>query len=271
MTRTLLMVAAAALALYVALAAFMYLTQSQQVYFPLRALDATPAARGMAYRDVYFDTADDVRLHGWFVPADAPRGALLFFHGNAGNISHRLESIQFFRELGLSVFIVDYRGYGLSEGHPDEPGTYRDAEAAWRHLREAEGLAARDIVLFGRSLGAAVAAWLAAREAPGAVILESAFTSAPDLAAELYRWLPIRRLLRFEYDTRAAVRAIRAPLLIAHSRDDEIVPFHHAERLLEAANEPKALLAMRGGHNDGFLRSGAAYRDGFRRFLDAHL
>lgn len=271
MIRSLAMFAAAALAVYLALAAFMYATQSQQLYFPLRALDTTPAAHGMPYRDVTLATADGVRLHGWLVPADEPRGVLLFFHGNAGNISHRIDSIRVFREMGLSVLILDYRGYGQSEGSPDEAGLYRDAEAAWRYLREEEGMEPGQIVLFGRSLGAAVAAWLAARENPAAVILESAFTSAPDFAAELYPWLPVRLLLRFDYDTRAALAKIRAPVLIAHSRDDEIVPFRHAERLFAAANEPKAMLEMRGGHNDGFLRSQPGYGEGLRRFVDRYL
>jgi fermentation-respiration switch protein FrsA (DUF1100 family) len=267
-TRSLLIAAAAVLAAYFALVAFVYLTQSQRLYFPLRELDTTPAAYGMDYHDVSLATADGVRLHGWYVPAPAPRGVLLFFHGNAGNISHRLDSIRIFRELGLSVFIIDYRGYGRSEGRPDEAGLYRDAQAAWRYLREEEGVAAGRIVVFGRSLGAAVAAWLAAREAPAALIVESAFTSAPDLAAELFPWLPVRHLLRFEYDTRRALAQLRAPLLVAHSRDDEIVPFAHAQRLLEAAGEPKALLEMRGGHNDGFLRSQPEYAAGLGRFLD---
>ncbi len=271
MIRALLVLAATAAALYLAAAAFLYLTQSRQIYFPLRELVTTPAAEGMPYRDVELATEDGVRLHGWFVSAERPRGVLLFLHGNAGNISHRLESIRIFRELGLSVFIIDYRGYGRSEGSPDEAGLHRDALAAWRYLREVENVPAERIVLFGRSLGAAVAAWLAAREQPGAVILESAFTSAADLAAELFPWLPVRLLLRFEYDTRAALAGVRAPVLIAHSRGDEIIPFAHARQLHAAAGEPKAMLEMRGGHNDGFLLSQPHYQDGLARFLEQHL
>ena len=194
---------------------------------------------------------------------------VLFCHGNAGNISHRLESIALFHRLGLSVLIFDYRGYGDSEGKPDEQGTYRDARAAWRHLRELRGVAGDDIILFGRSLGAAVAAWLAARERPRAVILESAFTSAASLGAEHYPWLPVDLLLRHRYDTLARVSEIRAPLLVVHSRDDEIVPFHHGRALFDAAAEPKRLLEIRGGHNDGFLASGAVYRDALAAFLAA--
>lgn len=256
---------------YAGVVVMLYLTQTRQVYFPIRDHSTTPAAYAMPYEDVWFATDDGLWLHGWFVRADEPRGALLFFHGNAGNVSHRLDSIRTFRSLGFSVFIIDYRGYGLSEGSPSEAGTYLDAQAAWRHLREAQGVEPRHIVVFGRSLGASVAAWLAARERPGAVILESAFTSARELGTELYPWLPVRWMLKFEYDTRAAVRDIHSPLLVVHSTEDRIVPFHHGQELYEAANFPKAFLAISGGHNDGFLRSRPQYEQGVGRFLDTYM
>lgn len=259
------------LAIYLAVVALMYVSQSRQVYFPVSVLATTPADYGMAYEDVRFVTDDGLRLHGWFVPADHARGVLLFFHGNAGNISHRIDSIRIFHDLGLSVFIIDYRGYGGSEGRPSEHGTYLDARAAWRHLREARGVAPDGIVVFGRSLGASVAAWLAAREQPAAVILESAFTSAPDLGAELMPWLPIRWLLHFEYDTLAAVREIRVPLLVIHSRNDEIVPFRHGREIYAAATPPKAFAEIEGAHNDGFLRSRPQYERALREFLAARL
>lgn len=263
---------AAGVAIYVAIAALMLISQSRQVYFPTRGLITTPLDHGMPFEDVSLLSDDGVALHAWFVPArEVPRGALLFLHGNAGNISHRIDSIRIFHELGLSVLIVDYRGYGRSEGRPTEAGTYGDALAAWRYLREQREVPAQQIVVFGRSLGSAVAAWLAARESVAAVILESPFTSAPDLGAELLPWLPIRWLLRFEYDTLAAVRAIDAPLLVVHSRDDEIVPFHHGKTIFDAATPPKMFLEIEGGHNDGFLRSRASYVTGLTRFLDTWL
>lgn len=272
MSGAILLALAAAVAAYALFAGLIFVGQSRQVYFPERELHTSPAAWGMPYEDVFLRTEDGVRLHGWFVPARAPaRATLLFLHGNAGNISHRLDSIRLFRALGLSVLIIDYRGYGRSEGRPDEVGTYRDAEAAWRHLRFERGVPAQEIVIFGRSLGAAVAARLAAGEQPGAVILESAFTSAPELGAELLPWLPVRLLLRFDYDTRAAVREIRSPLLLAHSPADEIVPFRHGRALFEAAREPKRFLEMRGGHNDGFLRSEPEYSAAIDAFLAQHL
>jgi len=248
----------------------LYVTQDQQLYFPTTTLQATPEDAGLSYEDVWLSSKDGLRLHGWYVPAAEAAPVLLFFHGNAGNISHRLSSIRVFHDLGLSVLIIDYRGYGQSEGRPSEPGLYQDAEAAWRYLRDERGVPAQRIVLFGRSLGAAVAARLGvtADSPPGAVILESAFTSAPDLGAELLPWMPVRRLIRVDYDTRAAVEQLRVPILIAHSVEDEVVPFSHGERLFEAAPEPKRFLTMQGGHNDGFLRSQPNYSRALAAFLD---
>lgn len=259
---------------YLGLLAAVYLGQAHLLYFPnipSRALTASPGDIGLAYEDVELTTADGVRLHGWWIPHPQPRAALLHLHGNAGNISHRLELIRIFHDLGLSVLIFDYRGYGVSEGKPDEAGTRRDALAAWRHLTEVRGIAPGDIVLHGQSLGAALAARLAGQVQPGALILESAFTSVPDLAAELYPWLPARRLARYDYATLVDLGAVRCPVLVVHSPDDEIVPYAHGRRLYEAAPGPKEFLTLRGDHNMGFLLSGRVYVDGLDRFLGRHL
>lgn len=271
MGRSLLSLAAIIAGGYALLVAFAYLTQDRMVYFPTSTLLTNPGDHGLPYEDVALVAEDGVRLHAWFVPVPDARATVLFFHGNGGNLSHRIDSLRIFHDLGLSVLILSYRGYGRSEGRPGEAGIRRDANAAWRHLREDRGIPAEQIVVFGRSLGAAVGAELAARERPGAVILESAFTSAADLAADVYPWLPVRWLIRYEYDVRGALRDIDVPLLIAHSRDDEIVPFRHARELEVAAGANTRLLEMRGGHNDGFLRTGAAYRQGLHDFLDRHL
>ncbi|MFN2349369.1 MAG: alpha/beta hydrolase, partial [Thioalkalivibrio sp.] len=244
----------------------MYFKQDGLIYLPMSALVTTPAEQGMDYEDVRVTTDDGVALHGWFVPAPDPRGVLLFFHGNAGNISHRMASINIFRDLGLSVFIMDYRGYGQSEGRPSEAGLRQDARAAWHWLTQTRAIPAQEIVVFGRSLGAAVAADLAAEHPPGALILESAFTSAADLGAEVYPWLPVRQLLRHRYELIETLPAVDAPLLIAHSRDDEIVSFEHAKRLMLVAHDRAVLLEMEGGHNDGFLRSGTRYVRGLGDF-----
>lgn len=256
---------------YVVLVAFMYLTQHRMLYLPnvpTRRLVATPADLEISYEDVQLETRDGVRLHGWWVPREEAAATLIFFHGNAGNVSHRLDSIRVFHELGLAVMIIDYRGYGSSEGRPNEEGTYLDAEAAWRHVTETRGIPPEEIVLFGRSLGAAVAAWLAAHQPAAGLIVESAFTSVPDLGQELYPFLPVRWLSRFEYPTREYVRSVSSPVLVVHSREDEIAPFHHGAAVFEAAAEPRTLLELHGTHNEAHLVSGATYRDGLEAFLN---
>lgn len=259
---------------YLGVLAAVYFGQSSLLYFPgipSRELTATPLDIGLAYENVTLTAEDGVRLHGWWVPHPQPRAAVLHLHGNAGNVSHRLELIRILHDLGLSLLILDYRGYGRSEGKPDEAGTQRDALAAWRHLTEARHFPPEAVVLHGQSLGAALAAWLAAHERPGALILESAFTSVPDLAAELYPWLPARRLTRFRYATREYLGWVRCPVLVIHSPDDEIVPYAHGQRLYEAAAGPKAFLKLRGDHNAGFLLSGRDYVNGLDAFLRQHL
>ncbi len=246
-----------------------YLMQGRMLYLaevPGRTLTMTPADAGLGYQDVYLESADRVILHGWFIAGESSQ-VLLFFHGNAGNISHRLESIRQFHALGLSVLIIDYRGYGQSEGRTTEKGIYHDANAAWRYLLEERGFNAGDIVVFGRSLGASVAARLASQHQPLALIVESSFTSVPDIAQELYPWLPARWLSRLSHATRDYIRDVRCPLLVIHSRDDEIIPFHHGEAIYSSANKPKTLLTIHGTHNDAFLRDEHTYMNGLRKFI----
>lgn len=258
---------------YVALAALLFVFQSRFVYFPEmgRADRATPADLRLPFEEVRLRTADGETLHGWFVPATQARATVLFLHGNAGSIAHRLDWLPMFRQLRLSALMIDYRGFGASSGRPSEAGTYADAEAAWRHLTEARQIPPERIVVFGESLGGAVAAHLAARTRPAALVLHSAFTSAPDLAADLYPFLPARLLTRYAYDTLAAVRELRCPLLVAHSPGDEIVPLAHGRRLYEAADVPKQWLELAGGHNDGFIFMRDGWTRRFDEFLQRHL
>jgi len=258
---------------YGLLVVVVYFMQGRMLYLadvPGRTLTMTPADVGLDYQDVSIKTTDGVMLHGWFIEGRSSR-VLLFFHGNAGNISHRLDSIRQFQGLGLSVLIIDYRGYGQSEGRTTEKGIYRDAGAAWRYLVEDRGTAAGDIIIFGRSLGASVASWLAAQYQPLGLIVESSFTSVPDIAQELYPWLPARWLSRLHHATRDYIQDVQCPVLVVHSRDDEIIPFHHGEEIFTSANEPRTLLAIRGTHNDAFIRDERAYIEGLRTFLDVTL
>jgi uncharacterized protein len=247
-----------------------FLLQPRLVYFPQveRELASTPRAAGLEFDEVWLHTADGEKLHAWWTPAANARGAVLILHGNAGNISHRLEYLAMFHKLGYATLILDYRGYGKSSGGPSEAGTYRDAEAAWQYLLETRKLKAQDVVVFGESLGGGVATWLAEKYPPRALILASTFTSVPDLGAEVYRWLPVRLLARIHYDSRERIGRIAAPLLIAHSRDDDIIPFAHGEALFAAAREPKQFLALSGGHNDGFLFTRAEWIVAVGAFLE---
>ncbi len=256
---------------YVGFAAVIFLFQSRFVYFPRRNVENTPEDIGLSYEEVFFQAADGVKLCGWFVPSKSARGTLLFCHGNAGNISHRLYSIHLFNQLHLSTFIFDYRGYGKSEGKPSEKGTYLDSEAAWQYLRQQRQVPAERIIVFGRSLGGAVAAHLASEQTPAALIIESAFTSIPDLGAKLYPFLPIRLLCRFDYNTLEYVQHAACPMLVVHSRNDEMIPFGHGRQLFEAAKEPKEFLELVGSHNDAAATSGEAYQESLQRFITRYL
>ena len=255
---------------YILLAGFLLFAQSHLIYFPdyTRHITVTPCDAGLAYESVEISTADDEALHGWFVPAPEATGTVLFFHGNAGNISHRMEYLSMLNGLGYNTFIFDYRGYGDSSGRPSEEGTYRDAEAAWDYLTNQRSILPGRIILFGESLGGAIAAWLAAREKPGLLVLASVFTSVPDVAAKLYPFLPVRLLSRFKYNTLESLNSVTCPVFVAHSPDDEIVPFEQGQALYEAAPEPRRFLELQGGHNNGFIfmrKEWAAALDGFIR------
>ncbi len=253
---------------YALLVLVVFFKQSSLLYIPGdRTIRVTPSAIGLKYEDVKFTSSDNVTIHGWFVTVENPRGVILFCHGNAGNISHRLDSLRLFAELGFSTLIFDYRGYGKSEGSPTEKGTYLDSEAAYNYLVQKRGVKPERIVLFGRSLGAAVAAHLVTREKCAALIMESGFTSVPDLGQQLYPYLPVRLLSRLSYNSEKILKTITCPILVVHSQDDEIIPFSHGWQLFEAANEPKQFLKMRGDHNNGFLITGDDYISGLSTFL----
>ncbi len=242
------------------------------VYFPERSITATPAEVGLEFSDVYLTTSDGLRIHGWHVPGES-KTTLLWLHGNAGNISNRVENIAVLSRLtGLSVMIIDYRGYGLSEGSPSEGGLYSDAEAAFEYLTSEAGLdPATDIVLFGRSLGVGVAAEMATRHPVRCVILESGFTSVIAMArATQPNWLVqvLTPMIDARYDTLSKMGLIDSPVMVVHGEQDDIVPFTMAHELYEAASEPKRFYAVRGAmHNDVYERGGTAYFQALNDFI----
>jgi len=266
-------------AVYFGFGALIYVNQDDMLYYPDisgRQLVATPKSRGMDYENVELVTSDNIKLHGWFVFSDTAAdnlntGTVLFFHGNAGNISHRLDSIELFRRLGLNVFIIDYRGYGQSMGNTSETGTYRDAEAAWRYLTKNRSIKENTIIIFGRSLGASIASWLAGKVMPAGLIVESSFSSVASMGQRFYPFLPVHLLSRFKYDTKQTIKMIDCPVLVAHSRDDEIIPYEEGIEVFNSAPEPKQFLSMHGGHNDGFMVSGSDYVGGLESFINKSL
>lgn len=256
---------------YLTICVIAFLLQKSMIYFPSRDILETPRDAGMSYEDIVLVSRDGVQISAWFIPSPKSTATLLFCHGNAGNLSHRIDSIRIFHNMGLDVLIFDYRGYGGSKGSPDEKGTYLDAEAAWNYLVEEKKISRKKIVLFGRSLGSAVAAEIAFRHGGGLLIAESAFTSIPDLGASLYPFLPVRLIARYSYDTLGKVGSIGIPKLFIHSPEDEIIPYDHGLSLFEHASEPKKFLRIRGGHNEGFLISEGSYINGIKEFIEEFL
>ena len=268
MIRRVLRLAARVLVGLVIAGALLLVFEKKLIYFPTRAHDATPAGLGLAHEEVELVAGDGVRLHGWFLPAKGSRLTVLLFHGNAGNISHRLDRALLMQlRLKVDTFLLDYRGYGRSEGSPDEAGTYEDARAAYRWLA-ARGTSPERLVLFGESLGSAVATQLATEVASRALVLESPFTSVPDMARAVYPFLPLWPFVRTRYDTLSKIGALRVPLLILHGERDEVVPFAQGRRVFEAAPEPKRFYAIRGaGHNDTYVVGGDAYWQALSDFM----
>jgi len=257
---------------YALIAALLFVFQQGLVFFPTRGdYPATPDFIDLSWHDVSLTADDGTDIAAWFVDGPDDDGPIvLFFHGNAGDMSHRLATVGALHELGAATLMIDYRGYGRSDGSPDEHGLYRDARAAWRWLTGDAAYAPGRIVVFGRSLGGSVAAWLAARHKPAGLVLESPFTSLPDLAAHHYPWLPARWLARYEFDTEAAIARTDCPVLIAHSRDDEIVPFRHAEALAGVRPEATRRVRLSGSHNDPSLELNADWRQALRGFIHRH-
>ena len=256
---------------YAAFVLLIYIFQSHFIFFPEKNLNQNPTDVGLDFEDVNFTSSDGVKLHGWFISVKNSIGVLLFCHGNAGNISHRLESIQTFTRLGLNVFIFDYRGYGQSQGKMTESGSYLDVTAAWNYLIKTKNLDPQNMVIFGRSLGGSIATWLAQNNNQAALIIESTFTSTRDMAVKHYPFLPVRLLLKFDFQTINYIQKVKSPILIIHSENDEIVPISQGQKLFVTAKEPKEFLKIQGGHNDGFFVSEPEYSQKLNLFVKKYL
>ncbi len=236
---------------YLALMFYIYFNQDKMVFYPTDDFAVQPDQLGLIFEDVHIKIDDNITIHGWYFPSKDPdnKKAVLFFHGNAGNISHRLETAKYLYDLGVATFMFDYRGYGYSTGEPTEDGVYADGEVSFDWLVETKSFKAENIILFGRSLGGAVAVELAGRKQCGGLIIESSFTSVGDIGQKLFPIFPIRSLIRYTFNSVEKIGQIQIPKLITHSPDDELIPYTMGQKLFEAAAEPKQFIKLSGGHN----------------------
>lgn len=244
--------------------------EEKLIFHPSPAMERTPRDVGLEFDDLYFKSRDGVTLNGWFIARREARSTLVWFHGNAGNISHRVDNIKLLHEkVKANIFIFDYRGYGRSAGRVSEAGTYLDGEAALEFVHKQLGIAPEQIILFGRSLGAAVATEMALRFDSQALILESPFASVRAMASVVLPFLPVGPLLRTRYDVQEKIRSIKTPLLVLHGDRDEVVPFEQGKLVFAAAPEPKMFFTITGaGHNDTFLVGGERYYQQLEEFIE---
>lgn len=243
------------------------LFERRQLFQPRRAMEITPDQAGIDYEPVDFVAADGVRLHGWWMPVENARGTILYCHGNAGNIGTRMDVYEGLRALGVNVFAFDYRGYGKSRGKASEDGLYEDARAAYEVVRERyDDADFPPVILYGASLGGAVAAQLASERNCRGLIIEGGFTSAIEVGERWFPWLPVRALARYRFDAQGKVMALRVPKLFAHSRHDEVIPFEIGRQLFVSAADPKAFVELEGIHGEAGWQESPAFHDSLKSF-----
>jgi pimeloyl-ACP methyl ester carboxylesterase len=233
--------------LYLVLLLFLYFYQSSLIFMPSRHVYATPESVDLGFEDVTLDS-DGTSIHGWFVSSGDDSPVVLFCHGNAGNVADRVDILKHIHAQGLSVLIFDYAGYGRSEGRPSEVQANSDARSAYDYLIH-RGYLEGEIIVYGRSMGGGVAATLAQHRPVKALALEATFTSLLDVARLHYAWFPVGLILSHNFDVSAALRNVKAPVVIIQSPDDELIPYDMARTNFETAREPKRFISSSGGHN----------------------
>jgi pimeloyl-ACP methyl ester carboxylesterase len=246
---------------------FFYFFLPSMVFFPFKDINQQPNDWGMEFTDVYLPVTEQKRIHGWFITHPEASHTLLFFHGNAGNISHRKTSIEIFYRLKLNIFIIDYQGYGHSDGSPGEQELKNDALTAWQYLIDTRKLSPNSIIIFGRSLGGAAAIHLASQVEAGALIIESVFSSIDDMAAHQAPGLASLIWLPIKFDNKSVIKQVNMPLLQFHSPDDEIIPYEQGLQVYTAARQPKQFIALKGSHNRGFMLSQPGYELAIKQFI----
>lgn len=253
---------------YLIFAFIMYLSQKSFIFHPKKNINCTPADLELEFQTFYITTKDNEKLHSWYIPCNNSKPTILFCHGNAGNISHRLELIYFFYSLGYSVFIFDYRGYGKSTGTISEIGIHDDIISAWYYLTYKIKVPPSKIILFGRSLGGFVASYLCSNYSPAALILESTFTSIEALASKKFPYLPIKSLLKHKLKTINYIENINTPTLIFHSESDNLVPIEYGNKLYNTIKiNNKKFVTLEGAHNDAFYISKDKYKNAIENFI----
>lgn len=240
--------------------------ESKSVFYPTKALSATPKELGLEYENIHLRASDGVKLHGWLIKVPDAKSTLIFLHGNAGNIGDRLGKIDLFHRMGLNILIIDYRGYGSSGGYPTEDGIYLDALAAYDFLQSRDDLKEQAVVVYGASLGGAVAVDLATKRKIDGLIVDSTFSSAADIARIIYPFVP-KFLIKIKLDSLTKIKELTVPKLFIHSVDDRTVPIALGRKLYEAAPGPKEFIEIAGDHNDGHLLDESKFREGIRQFL----
>ncbi len=256
---------------FVLVAVLLRIFENRFIFFPPRYPDGfePPEKYGLRVEEVWLTTEDGVRINAWYLPNSAASKVILMFHGNAVNLGFDLARLQALARLGANLFEVDYRGYGKSGGTPNEAGVYRDAEAAYRYLVEVKCHQPGDIFVHGQSLGGAVAVDLAARHECGGLIVESSFTSGREMARRMFLIPGFEYLPKSRFDSLRKVARVRAPILVVHGDQDDVIPFSMGQRLYEAAPKPKSFFPVAGaGHNNVFLVGGEAYFERLRNFLE---
>ncbi len=250
--------------------AYVRVLEMRSLYVPFRDIYGTPQTLGLSFDDLFINTPDRQRLNAWFIPHERAKYTIYYLHGNGGNLSHRLAQISLLHELNLNVFIIDYRGYGLSSGSPSEKGLYADARAAYGYLTKELKVPPERVILFGESLGSSVCVNLAQDHKVRAMILTGAFTSSADMARKLFRVFPTF-FLSSKFDALSKIGSVCEPKLFIHSENDEIVPIDLAKKLFDAAAGPKEFFVIRGGHNDALLNEREALKERIRDFIDVHV
>lgn len=265
----LLLIVVILISVYLVVVGYLFFNQKHMVFFPTLEISTTPADLNIKYEEITLAVNDTESIHGWYFPASdsSVNKAVLFCHGNAGNISNRLYTAALFQSLDIPFFLFDYRGYGKSVGSLSEENVYVDGRQCYDWLIEQKGFKPENIIIFGRSLGGAVCAELAGNVVVGGIIMESTFTSASELGQKLFPIFPIKLFLKYRFNSLAKIEKINCPVLVIHSPDDDLIPYEMGRHIFEKASQPKEFFEIEGSHNNRDYLSNPEYIEKIRSFI----